>query len=472
MVRNKNEVATVSEYAQDRGSVTYVVLLAMVAALGGLLFGYDTAVISGAIGFLQTRFDLDAVMKGWAASCALVGCVAGACFAGTLSDWLGRKRVLLATAVLFAISAVGSAVPRNLTELVIARILGGVGVGMASMLSPLYIAEVSPARIRGRLVSVNQFAIIFGMLVVYFVNAQVAAIGDEAWNVALGWRWMFGSETLPAALFLVLLFFVPESPRWLTKQGRSDEALATLIRVGGRRQAEQEIAEIKVAIAHEGGSISQLFLPGMRIPLIIGVGLAILQQVTGINVVLYYAPEIFKSTGLTATDAINDTVIVGAVNLAFTLVAIWVVDKLGRKPLLLIASAGMGISLFLLGRAFLLENFEGRWVLLFVLIYVASFAVAMGPVVWVVMSEIFPTRIRGRAMSIATVCLWIACYGVSQLFPVMLERLAGYAFFVYAGMCVVSFAFVTGCLPETKGKTLEEIEQGWLARASREREHG
>ncbi len=462
MTHNGDEVATARDNARERGSVTYVVLLAMVAALGGLLFGYDTAVISGAIGFLQTRFELNAVMKGWAASCALIGCIGGACFAGTLSDRLGRKRVLLATAVLFAISAIGSALPRNLAELVIARILGGIGVGMASMLSPLYIAEVSPARIRGRLVSLNQFAIIFGMLVVYFVNARVAAIGDEAWNVAVGWRWMFGSETLPAALFLVLLFFVPESPRWLIKQGRADQALAILARVGGRRHAQREVAEIKDTVAHEGGSLSQLFLPGMRIALLIGVALAILQQVTGINVVLYYAPEIFKSTGLAATDAINDTVIVGAVNLAFTLVAIWVVDQLGRKPLLLIASAGMGISLFLLGGAFILKKFEGPWVLILVLVYVASFAVAMGPVVWVVMSEIFPTRIRGRAMSIATVCLWIACYGVSQLFPLMLERLEGYAFFVYASMCVVSFAFVLGCLPETKGRSLEEIEKSWL----------
>jgi len=472
MAHNMNEATIVSADTEERGSVAYVVLLALVAALGGLLFGYDTAVISGAIGFLQTRFDLNAVMKGWAASCALIGCILGACCAGALSDHFGRKKVLLVTAVLFAVSAVGSAIPRNLTELVVARIVGGVGVGMASMLSPLYIAEVSPARIRGRLVSVNQFAIIFGMLVVYFVNARVASVGDEAWNVAVGWRWMFGSETLPAALFLVLLFLVPESPRWLTKQGRSEKALAILRRVGGRRHAQQEIAEIQEAIAHEGGSISQLFLPGMRIALLIGVALAILQQVTGINVVLYYAPEIFKSTGLAATDAINDTVIVGVVNLTFTLVAIWAVDRLGRKPLLLIASAGMGISLFLLGGAFIFEKFEGPWVLILVLLYVASFAVAMGPVVWVVMSEIFPTRIRGRAMSIATVCLWIACYGVSQLFPVMLETLAGYAFFVYAGMCVVSFVFVRGCLPETKGKSLEEIEQGWLRRAATEVAHG
>jgi len=461
-----------SPFSATQSGMAYVAQLAMVAALGGLLFGYDTAVISGAIGFLQTRFDLDAVMMGWAASSALIGCVLGASVAGALSDRLGRKKVLLVSAVLFAVSAVGSAVPRNLMEFVIARILGGVGVGMASMMSPLYIAEVSPARVRGRLVSVNQFAIIFGMLVVYFVNAKVAAAGDEAWNVTTGWRWMFGSEALPALLFLVLLFFVPESPRWLTKQGQDNRALSILTRIGGPDHARSEIAEIKDAIASESGSISQLLWPGMRIPLMIGVVLAVLQQVTGINVVLYYAPVIFKSAGLAATDAINDTVLVGLVNLTFTVVAIWVVDRLGRKPLLLIASAGMGVSLTLLGGAFVLEQLEGRWVLIFVLLYVASFAVAMGPVVWVVMSEIFPTCIRGRAMSIATVCLWVSCYGVSQLFPLMLERLAGHVFFIYAAMCVLAFVFVARCVPETAGKSLEEIEKKWLLQRSPEVEHG
>jgi len=443
------------------GSMLYVALLTFVAALGGLLFGYDTAVISGTIGFLETRFDLNEIEKGWAASSALVGCIAGAAVAGVLSDRLGRKRVLLISAVLFAVSAIGSALPRNLDELALARIVGGVGVGMASMLSPLYIAEVSPARARGRLVSVNQFAIVAGMLVVYFVNAVIAALGDEAWNVARGWRWMFGSETLPAMLFLGLLFFVPESPRFLAKQGREHEALAVLDRAVGPDRAEAELEDIRTTIAQEGGSVLQVLAPGWRVPLLIAVGLAILQQVTGINTVLYYAPEIFKSTGQRATEAINATVLVGLVNILFTIVAIWVVDRIGRKPLLMVASAGMGVSLFVMGGAFLAQRFQGPWVLLLVLIYVASFAVAMGPVVWVIMAEIFPTRIRGRAMSIATVVLWISCYVVSQTFPLMLARLGGGAFFVYGAMCVVAFVFVGVLLPETKGKTLEEIERGW-----------
>ncbi len=442
--------------------MVYVVLLASVAALGGLLFGYDTAVIAGAIGFLQERFHLDPAWKGWAASCTLIGCIAGAALAGTLSDRLGRKRVLLLSAVLFAISAVGAALPRTLLEFVIARILGGFGIGAASMVSPLYIAEVSPARVRGRLVSVNQLAIVSGMVFVYYVNAWIAGWGDSAWNVALGWRWMFAAGLLPALLFFGLLFTVPESPRWLTKQGRDGEALVVLRKVGGAAHAAAEMAEIKDAIAHEDTSLAQLFHPGVRVALLISIVLAVLQQVTGINAVLYYAPEIFKSTGLAATRAINDTVIVGVVNLLFTLVAIWLVDRLGRKPLLLVGSAGMGLSLALLGGAFYTEQYQGRGVLLCILAYVASFAVAMGPVVWVVLSEVFPTRIRGRAMSIATVSLWVACYTVSQTFPMMVATLKeAITFWIYAALCGVAFAFVACFVPETKGKTLEQIERSW-----------
>ncbi len=453
-----------SSIKPEDGSMVYVALISMVAALGGLLFGYDTAVISGSIGFLKTHFDLSAMQMGWAASSALVGCILGAGFAGVLSDRLGRRRVLIISAILFTISAVGSAIPRNLTQFIIARMLGGVGVGAASMLSPLYIAEIAPARVRGRLVSLNQLAIVFGMLVVYFVNSRIAGVGNEEWNVSLGWRWMFGSETLPAIIFWAMLYFVPESPRWLTKQGRSSEALAILSSIGGYRHAEAELKDIEETIAQERGSILDLLKPGIRIALIIGIALAILQQITGINTVIYYAPEIFKSAGLQSTKAINDTVIVGAVNMIFTIVAIWLVDKLGRKPLLMLAAAGMGISLTLLGSAFHFDKTEGPWILLFILTYVASFATAMGSVVWVVMSEIFPTKIRGRAMSIATVVLWISCFLVSQFFPLMLERLGGEVFFVYAGICGIAFVFFAIFVPETKRKSLEEIERMFLKR--------
>lgn len=442
----------------------YVYNLAFVAALGGLLFGYDTAVISGAIGFLQEHFQLSSFEKGWATASVIVGCIIGAAFAGTISDRLGRKRALLLCAILFALSAIGSALPRNLTEFVIARILGGLGVGAAALVSPLYIAEISPPHIRGRLVSLNQFAIITGMLVVYVVNAFLASLGDESWNVDMGWRWMLGSETLPAVLFLGLLALVPESPRWLTKAGRRDEALNLLTRISGEDRARAEISEIEQTLKLDDDSLRQFLQPGLRVALVIGVLLAILQQITGINVVIYYAPEIFKSTGLGTASALNSTVAVGLVNMLFTIVAIWVVDRVGRKPLLLAASTGMGLSLAALGATFYTADFEGPWVLFYVLAYVASFALAMGPVVWVVLAEIFPTRVRGRAMAIATVLLWAANFAVTLSFPILLEELSGYVFFVYAGLCIVALAFILRFLPETKGKTLEAIERSWLGK--------
>lgn len=447
----------------DRGSIAYVLLLTLVAALGGLLFGYDTAVISGAIKYIKLRFELNDIQEGWAVANVLVGCMIGAAVAGILSDRFGRKKGLILAAILFSISAVGAAVPRSLTEFVIARLLGGFAVGTASMLSPLYIAEVAPAHIRGRLISLNQVAIISGMLVVSVVNWQIASPDNEAWNVAMGWRWMLGSGAIPAVLFLVALFVVPESPRWLIKQGRTDEARHVLVRVGGVERAEQEISEIRDTLAHAGASLADLFRPGIRLAVGIAVVLAVLQQVTGINAVLYYAPKIFESAEVTPAQALLQTIAVNGINLLFTLVAIWVVDRGGRKPLLLATSVAMGISLVLLGGAFHLK-LSSAWIFAFTLAYVASFAVAMGPVVWVVLAEIFPTRTRGRAMSVATAALWIACFAVSQTVPWMFNHLGQAATFgTYAAMCAVAFIFVALFVPETKGRTLEEIERRWTA---------
>ncbi|MEM7626336.1 MAG: sugar porter family MFS transporter [Planctomycetota bacterium] len=448
----------------------YLTTIVLVATLGGLLFGYDTAVISGAIGFLQQHFELSAAMKGWAASSALVGCVVGVAMAGGMNDRLGRRTTLIVAAVLFLISAVGSAVPHTLTEFIVFRVIGGVGVGAASMTSPMYIAEVSPARLRGRMVSINQFAIIFGMLVVYFVNYFIALSGSEQWNIDTGWRWMFGSEAIPALLLLVLLFFVPESPRWLIKQGNPEKARRTLTRIDGAIRAEREMAEINTALGHEGDSIGQLFRPGMRWVLFIGVGLAVLQQVTGINVFLYYAPEIFKTvTGADADVALLQTIVVGAVNLLFTVVAIWTVDRVGRKPLMMIGSAGMGLSLVAIGAAATF-NLIGAWLLIFMLGYIACFAVSVGPVTWVILSEIFPTKIRGRAMAIAALCLWVANFVVSQTFPMMDEQPwlvktfnHGFPFFVYAAFCVVLMLIMTK-LPETKGHRWRKSKNSGRAR--------
>lgn len=457
----ENHAGSPQEVGQE-GSIAYVLLLASVAALGGLLFGYDTAVIAGAIKYITIQFGLDEVQEGWAVSSVIVGCIIGAALAGTLSDRMGRKRVLLLSAVLFAVSAVTSALAQDLTQFALARMLGGFAVGAASMLSPLYIAEASPARVRGRLVSLNQITIISGMLVVSIVNWLIASPVDDNWNVAAAWRWMLASETLPAALFLGCLFLVPESPRWLTKQGREDEALAILARVGGSRRAAAEMEEIKETIAHEGKSIRELFRPGIRVAVLIAVGLAILQQVTGINAVLYYAPKIFESSKVTPIQALLQTVALQLVNVLFTLVAIQVVDRGGRRPLLLITSTAMGISLLLLGGAFQLEM-SAPWIFAFTMAYVASFAVAMGPVVWVVLSEIFPTRTRGRAMSVATVALWVANFLICQTVPWMFENLGHpITFWTYAAMCLVALVFVALFVPETKGKTLEEIERSWL----------
>jgi sugar porter (SP) family MFS transporter len=453
---------------QQVGSVTYVFLVTIVAALGGLLFGYDTGVINGAIGPLKAHFALNEVQEGWATACALLGCALGAAGAGPLSDWFGRKKVLILSAVFFFISAIGTAVPPTLGLFIVFRILGGLGVGAASITSPMYIAEISPARIRGRMVSVNQFAIVTGFLVVYFVNLFIALQGDAAWNEHVGWRWMFGSEALPALMLLVLSLLVPESPRWLIKRGREPQALNILTRVDGPAYAQAELAEIRGALSRESGSLRQLFLPGMKIVLVIGVVLAVLQQVTGINVFLYFGTEIFKKMGAETNAALLQTVVVGVVNLSFTVVAIWTVDKIGRKPLMMIGSTGMGICLLAMGLAAYVQT-TGLWMLLFILGYIACFALSVGPVTWVILAEIFPTRIRGRGRASATVSVWIAHNHVSQTFPMMdanpwlvqtFHR--GFPFWLYGGFCLVLLLCVGAFVPETKGKTLEEIERHWL----------
>jgi SP family xylose:H+ symportor-like MFS transporter len=333
----------------------------------------------------------------------------------------------------------------------------------------MYIAEITPAKIRGRMVSVNQFAIVFGMLIVYFVNYYIAGLGDLAWNTETGWRWMFGSEAIPAVMMLILLFFVPESPRWLTKQNQKDKAVRILSKVDGEAYARQEIQVIEETLAMESGSLSQLFHPGMRVVLVIGVVLAVLQQITGINVFLYFGSEIFEKLGGESIDAaLLQQVVVGAVNLLFTVIAIRTVDRIGRKPLMLIGSSGMGVALLAMGMAGYLQA-TSAWLLVCVLVYIASFALSVGPVTWVILSEIFPTKIRGRAMGIATICLWMANTVVSQTFPILdenaflIERFHhGFPFFIYGLMCVVLFIFVSKVVPETKGKTLEDIEKMWI----------
>jgi len=435
----------------------YVIFVTVIAAIGGLLFGFDTAIVAGATRYLKDQFALTSIQEGWAVSVVLIGCMFGAGISGTISDRIGRKRFMLFSAVLFLVSAVGCALPRTMAEFVIFRFIGGLGIGSASILAPLYISEIAPARIRGALVSVNQLAIVTGILLAYFVNWAFAGVGPS------NWRWMYAAGALPSVIFFFLLLRVPESPRWLVKQGRESEALGVLSRVNTADLAAAEVSSIKEALAMEKGSLAELFNRGFRRALLIAVVLAILQQITGINAVLYYAPRIFERAGFTRMSAIGQSTIVGFVNILFTIVAIALVDRVGRKPLLLTAAGGMGISLLLLGAAFKSEAFSGPLILGLILLYIAFFAMAMGPIVWVVMAEIFPTRMRGSAMAIATVILWVSDFAVTLSFPVIADRLnESTAFWLYAAMCAVDFVFMLAFLPETKGKTLEEIETRWL----------
>lgn len=443
-------------------NMKFVYLISLVAAIGGLLFGYDTAVISGAIGNLQTKFGLSAEAMGGAASAAIWGCVFGVMFAGYISDRYGRKKVLLASAVLFAVSAVGSAIPSNIGQFVAARFIGGLGVGMASMLSPLYISEIAPAHNRGMLVTLYQLAIVLGINLIYFINLLIAGMGDETWNVEMGWRYMLGSEIIPAILFFILLFLVPESPRWLAKQGRDDEALKILEKINGSARGLQVLDEVKKTLKEEAGTLKELFAPGLRLAMLVGVVLAIFSQITGINAIIYYAPEIFKSVGFGAESALLQTVIIGVTNTVFTFVAIWLMDRAGRRTLLLYGVSGMIICLAGMGASFYFELSSGPLLLLFILGFIASFASSLGPIPWVLISEIFPTKNRGTAMSFSIVMLWLGVVAITQFFPVLLERIGGaFTFWIFMANAIILVLFVWKFVPETKQKTLEEIEQSW-----------
>ena len=438
----------------------YVIAVTLVAAIGGLIFGFDTAIVAGATRYMKEQFSLNSLQEGWAVSVVLIGCMFGAGLAGPISDRIGRRRFMLISAVLFFVSAVGCAVPRTITEFVIFRFVGGLGIGSAAVLSPLYISEIAPARIRGALVSVNQMAIVTGILLAYFVNWVFAGSGPS------NWRWMYAMGAIPSVLFFLLLLRVPESPRWLVKNGREDEAGAVLTRVDTAEAAAKEIRDIKDTLALGQGSFRELFRPAFRRPLLIAVVLAVFQQVTGINAILYYAPRIFESVGFARMSAIGQSTIVGLVNMLFTVVAIVLADRVGRRPLLLIATGGMGVSLVLLGAAFRFPVLPASALLLIILLYIAFFASAMGPLVWVVMAEIFPIKVRGSAMGLATLVLWLADFAVTLTFPVISDKFhPSTAFWLYAVMCACDLVFIWHFLPETKGKSLEEIERHWLKTA-------
>ncbi|HYK36299.1 sugar porter family MFS transporter [Alloacidobacterium sp.] len=439
-------------------SGSYAYRVCAIAALAGLLFGFDIAVINGALVFLRDQFHLSDFSTELAASSLLAGCIAGALIAGWLSDRYGRRSVLAASGLLFAVSSVGAALPRNFIEFGIARFAGGIAIGIASMLAPLYMAEVSPARIRGRLVSLNQMAIVTGILFAYLVNWSLSFQGQS------GWRWMFAIAVLPSLGLFIGLFFVPESPRWLVERKRIPEALDVLKKIEGRN-AEAQLAMIQNSVLAESGTFSDLLAPALHRPLFLAVALAILQQITGINTVLFYGSVIWeRQLGSSShSTAIGANVTIGLINFLATIVALWLIDRLGRRPLLMFSSGCMAVCQLLLGIAFLLPSPPALLVLGCMLLCVAVFAVGLGPGAWVLMAELFPTRVRGRAMSVANTALWIASFVLTATFLSLAHAITiTGAFCVYSVMCVLTFLLVQKLIPETKGKSLEEIEQLWM----------
>jgi SP family xylose:H+ symportor-like MFS transporter len=452
----------------DKNNKNYILFIALSAALGGLLFGYDTAVISGAIGNLTEYFHLTPVETGWAISSALVGCLIGAFFSDYLSNRLGRRATMLITAILFILNSVGTALPNSFTMFVLFRIVGGIGVGIASMVVPMYIAEIAPPKRRGALVGNYQLAIVIGIVVVYFVNYFIALQGDAQWNLNIGWRWMFGSEIIPSILFLVFIFLIPESPRWLLQKGKSEQAVAVLEKINAPEDVAQVQSEIQNSLEQEDkGQWNNLVNPIYKKALFVGIGLSILQQLTGINAILYYAPEIFKSLGSSTDASLLETSILGVVNLIFTLLAIKWVDKMGRKPLLYIGSAGMTISLAAVG-IFIYNEAVGNYVLPFLILFMASFSISWGPIVWVLLSEIFPNKIRSLALAISVFIQWVANFVVTQVFPSLIENQwlkdnfnGAFPFYLFSVICLFSLFFVWKKVPETKNKSLEQMDALW-----------
>ena len=464
--------------AQTNLKMGYVWMICLVAACGGLLFGYDWVVIGGAKPFYEAYFAItDPAQSGWAMSSALVGCVFGALISGWCADKFGRKLPLILAAILFSASAWGTAVAGNFDMFVIYRIVGGVGIGLASAISPLYIAEVSPAEKRGRFVAINQLTIVIGVLGAQLINLLIAkpveagvtmqAIADS-WNGQTGWRWMFGAELVPALAFLVLMFFVPESPRWLMKAGKRDKARQMLERIGSEHYAAQTLTDIEHTLAKDNHKVawSTLLQPQIKPIVIIGIVLAVFQQWCGINVIFNYAQEIFASAGFDINGTLKSIVATGLINLVFTLAALPLVDKLGRRKLMLLGASGLTVIYVLIAGAYA-AGIMGWPVLVLVLAAIAIYALTLAPVTWVLLSEIFPNRVRGLAMSLGTLALWVACFLLTYTFPLLNASLgAAGSFLLYGVICAAGYVYILRHVPETKGITLEALEEQLAAKHS------
>ena len=455
-------------------NTAYLLMISLASAMGGLLFGYDWVVIGGAKPFYETFFHISdsPTLQGWAMSSALLGCLIGALIAGVGSDRYGRKKMLILASTLFITSAVGTGATDDFTLFILYRILGGFAIGITSNLSPMYIAEIAPAHIRGRLVSLNQLMIVLGILSAQIINWQIAeqVVIDatantilESWNGQMGWRWMFWAESVPAALFCIFSFMIPESPRWLAVKGRQEDAIRVMSKIVEREQAEKEYQVLMTSIEDDKIGIHQpklsILHPSMRRVLIIGVVLAVFQQWCGINVIFNYAQEIFVAAGYGVSDMLMNIVITGITNVVFTFVAIFLIDKIGRRPLLLIGAGGLTVVYLLMGAAYYF-NVTGVVLLIIVIAAIACYAMSLAPIMWVVISEIFPNAVRGVAMSIATFALWSACFILTYTFPIMNSALgAAGTFWIYGIICLLGFLFIKKSVPETRNKSLEEIEK-------------
>lgn len=428
----------------------YILGISLISALGGYLFGFDFAVISGALPFLQKQFALSAYWEGLATGSLALGAIAGCLIAGKVADKYGRRPGLMLAASLFALSSLGMALSPNRDVFIFARFAAGIGVGMASMLSPMYIAEISPAHLRGRMVAVNQLTIVLGILVTNLVNYTLRNSGDDAW------RWMFSLGIIPSGLFLLGAYFLPESPRWLVKNGEEEKARGILFKIGGMHFVEESFMNIKISL--EGvtrANYADVFKKAVFPAVMVGIGLAVFQQFCGINTVFNYAPKIFERIGSTKDDQLLQTVFIGGVNLVFTILAMSLVDRLGRKPLMLIGSGGLAVLYIIVVRLLAANSAEVSW---FLLAAIGTYAMSIAPVTWVLISEIFPTKVRGAAISVAVISLWAAYFILVFTFPVLFEKFRENTFYIYSAICSAGFLFVWFKVRETKGKTLEEVE--------------
>jgi len=459
----------------------YLARICFVASLGGLLFGFDTAVISGTFSMVESQFSLSKLQVGWFGSSALVGCLLGALLGGSLSDRLGRRLLLIIASLLLLISAAGSCLPPNLTVLIIARLVGGLGVGIASVLAPLYISELAPPRIRGRLVAFYQLSIVIGILLSYYSNWWLLSFSQTHGQALMGWdlarrvmitevwRAMFGAEMIPGILFLLLLFGIPESPRWLIAHGAAAEGRTILNRINGPETATAEWQEIQAALAEEEGTLAELLRPGLRRALLVGIGLSFFGQLTGVNIVIYYGPIVLEQAGVKLGGALSYQVIIGFINLIFTLLALWKIDRWGRRPLLVGGMGFVTLWLSIIALQFSLEVESALLIGVALCGYMACVAVSICAVIWVITGEIFPNRVRGRAMSIATFVNWATNFISVFLFPWYVARFGVHTgFFTFAAICLLATLFFAKSVPETKGKSLEQIERYWTSQSSEE----